>query len=96
MRKDWENISFWYISELGVQIFMKLWYLTLFLIFWCVAQSLGEWLGRWATVYFSNMHRFSKIDFPDSLTIGLSSNLDIWFITCYFVVWLVGSSIRCL
>jgi len=33
-----ENVSFWYISELGVQIFMKLWYLTLFLVFWCVAQ----------------------------------------------------------
>jgi len=44
-----ENISFCYISELGVQIFMKLWYLTLFLVFWCVAQSLGEWLGRWAS-----------------------------------------------
>jgi len=26
-------VSFWYISELGVQIFMKLWYLT----FGCVA-----------------------------------------------------------
>jgi len=28
-----ENVSFWYISELGVQISMKLWYLTLFLVF---------------------------------------------------------------
>jgi len=36
---------FWYISELGVQIFMKLWCLTSFLIFWYVAQSLGEFLG---------------------------------------------------
>ena len=42
--------------------------------------------GRWATVYFSDMHSFSKIDFLDLLTVGLSSNLDIWFITCYFVV----------
>jgi len=42
--------------------------------------------GRWATVYFSNMCNFSKINFPDSLTVGLSSNLDIWLITCYFVV----------
>jgi len=37
-----ENVSFWYISELGVHIFMKLWYLTLFLVFWCVARSFGE------------------------------------------------------
>jgi len=40
-----ENVSFWYISKLGVQIFMKLWYLTLFLVLWCVAQSLGECPG---------------------------------------------------
>jgi len=40
-----ENASFWYISELGVQIFMKLWYLTLFLVFWCIERSLGECPG---------------------------------------------------
>jgi len=67
-----------------------------FSYFGCVAQSLGECLSRWATVYFSDMHSFSKIDFPDSLTVGLSSNFDIWFITCYFMVWPVGSSIICL
>jgi len=44
MRRDWGNVSFWYISELGVQMFMKLWYLTLFLVAGCVAQSLGECL----------------------------------------------------
>ena len=91
-----ENVSFWYIYELGVQIFMKLWYLTLFLVFWSSRSRWTNWLGRWATVYFSDMCSFSKIDFPDSLTIWLSSNFDIWFITCYFMVWPVGSSIRCL
>ena len=35
---------------------------------------------------FSDMRNFSKIDFFDSLTVGLSSNFDIWFITCYFMV----------
>jgi len=44
MRKIGENFSFWYISELGVQMFMKLRYLTLFLVAGCVAQSLGECL----------------------------------------------------
>jgi len=34
MRNIWGKRCFWYISELGVQIFMKLWYLTLFLVFW--------------------------------------------------------------
>jgi len=29
-----ENVNFWCISKLGVQIFMKLWYLTLFFVFW--------------------------------------------------------------
>jgi len=51
--------------------------------------SCSRWasdFGRWATVYFSDMHGFSKIDFPDLLTVRLSSNLDIWFTTCYFVV----------
>jgi len=56
----------------------------------------ASWLGRWAIVYFSNIRSFSKIDFPDSLTVGLSLNLDIWFTTCYCVVLSVGSSIRCL
>ena len=42
--------------------------------------------GRWATVYFFDMCSFSKIDFSDSLTVGLSSNFDIWFITIYFMV----------
>jgi len=44
-----ENISFWYISELGVQIFMKLWYLRLFLIFWmrrAVAERVNLVAGR--------------------------------------------------
>jgi len=36
-----ENVSFWYISELGVQIFMKLWYLTLFLLFWMRRAVVG-------------------------------------------------------
>jgi len=52
--------------------------------------------GRWAIVCFSDMRSFSKIEFSDSLTVGLGSNFDIWFITCYFMVWPVGSSIRCL
>jgi len=42
MRIDWRNVSFWYISELGVQIFMKLWYLTLFLIFWMRRTVAGQ------------------------------------------------------
>jgi len=42
--------------------------------------------GRWVTMFFSDMRSFSKIDFPNSLTVGLSSNFDIWFITCYFMV----------
>jgi len=72
-----KTLVFLYISELGVQIFMKLWYLTLFLVLWCAAQSLGEWLGRCTIVYFSDMRSFSKIDFLDSLIVGLSSNLNI-------------------
>jgi len=66
-----ENVSFWYSSELGVQIFMKVWYLTLFLLY----ASHSRWasaLGRWATMCFSYMCSLSKIDFPDSLTVGLS------------------------
>jgi len=50
--------------------------------------SHGRWasaFSRWATVYFSNRRNFSEIDFPESLTVGLSSNFDIWFITCYFL-----------
>jgi len=41
MRKDWGVVVYF---ELGVQIFLKLWYLTLFIVFWCVAQSLGEYV----------------------------------------------------
>jgi len=37
----------------------------------------ASWLGRWATVYFSDMCSFSKIDFPDSLIVRLSWNFDI-------------------
>jgi len=46
----------------------------------------GRVIGRWATVSFSDMRSFGKIDFPDLLTVGLCSNFDIWFITCYFMV----------
>jgi len=38
-----ENVSFWYISELGVQMFMKLWYLTLFLVFW-MRRTIARWV----------------------------------------------------
>jgi len=65
-------------------------------IFDVISRIQDESRTPWATMYFSDMRSFSKIDFPDSLTVGLSSNLDIWFITCYFVVWSIGSSIRCL
>jgi len=37
-----ENVSFWYISELGIQIFMKLWYLTLILLFWMRRAVVGR------------------------------------------------------
>jgi len=51
-----------------------------------VPWSLDKCLGHWVTMSFSNVRSFSKIDFPNSFTVGLSLNLDIWFITCYFVV----------
>ena len=58
-----------------------------------IFRILEESGGRWASAFifgrlcrFSNMRNFRKIYFPESLTVGLSSNLDIWFITCYFVV----------
>jgi len=67
------------------------------LIFDVIFRILEASSGRWASAFiirrlclFSDMRSFSKIDFPDSLNVGLSSNLDIWFITCYFVVWPVG------
>ena len=46
---------------------------------------MGECLGRWATMSFSDMRNFSKIDFFDSLTVELSSNFDIWFI--HSILW---------
>jgi len=72
-----ENISFLYIYELGVQIFMELWYLTLLLYSGCVAPSVGELTWLLGDCVFFYMRSFSKIDFPDSLTVGLSSNFDI-------------------
>jgi len=92
--KIWEkigkNVSFWCISKLGVQMFMKLWYLMLFFVF----RKRQVVAGR--LCFFFYMRSFSKIDFPDSLTVRFSSNLYILFITCYFVVWPVGSSIKCM
>jgi len=49
MRNVWGNVIFWYIYVLGVQIFMKLWYLTLFLVFWmrrAVARRVDLVVGR--------------------------------------------------
>ena len=56
-------------------------------IFNVIFRTLEVSCGRWATMFFfSDMCSFNKIDFSNSLTVGLSSNLDIWFITFYFVV----------
>jgi len=48
----------------------------------------GRWASDWSLgdCVFSDMRSFSKIHFPDSLTVGLCSNFGIWFITCYFMV----------
>jgi len=62
---------------------------TVIFIFLILEASSGCWASALVArrlCLFSNMRSFSKIEFPDSLTVGLSSNLDIWFITCYFVV----------
>jgi len=62
-------------------------------VFWILERrwSLREWLGRCATTSFSDLRSCSKIYFPDSLTVGLSSNFDSWSKTCHSWCWLVGS-----
>ena len=42
-----ENVIFLYISELGVQIFMKRWFWRYFSYSGCVAQSLGDCVFFW-------------------------------------------------
>jgi len=40
---------------------------------------------------YSSMHSFSKIDFTGYLTVGLTSNMYNWSVSCYYLVWSIGS-----
>jgi len=73
---------------------------TQFFVFFCVVGTAGCWFctarhqvpDLWAlsTTYFSSLRSFCKTAFLDSLTVWFSWNFDSGFITCCYLVCMVG------